>query len=125
MWSPRVPGVARAPPPRIPPMGPAAALDVEGVGDSCERLLFSFAGTLPATVTTITRSPCAAGDTSASRSSVGPLERAYSSTADQSGMSALPEDPSTYPARHGAAPSQAVIRGASESQASALICPSL
>src|SRR5580704_15916179 len=106
-----------APPPPPPP--------IDGCGDSLERLDFSCSGTRPATVTTITRSPCAAGASSASRSSVGPFERVYSSTAVQRGPFDFAVAPSTYPAAHTEDPSHEERRGASESHASALIWPSL
>src|SRR5580704_18355943 len=87
-------------------------------------LIFSGVGNLPATITTRTRSPRAAGAIFASRSSVGPLARVYSSTADQSawfGDVAI----SVYAASQLAAPSERDTRGAMASHASELIFPSL
>src|SRR5580692_371211 len=87
-------------------------------------LIFSFVGNLPATITTRTRSPRAAGAIFASRSSVGPFSIVYSSTADQStsfGDVAPPE----YAASHFAAPRDRDTRAAIAPHASELILPSL
>src|SRR5579872_830304 len=82
------------------------------------------AGNLPATITTRTRSPRAARAIFASRSSVGPLARVYSSTADQSAwfgdVGLL-----VYAASQLAAPRERDTRAAMAPHASELIFPSL